>query len=48
MKHNLDQILKCIDDEAEVVIQRAQSPEMFEAVSAFIQKRPPDFSQFQS
>lgn len=46
MKHNLDQIIKCIDDEAEVVMQRAQSPEMFEAVSAFIQKRPPDFSQF--
>lgn len=46
MKHNLDQILKCIDDEAEVVMQRAQSPEMFEAVSAFMQKRKPDFSQF--
>lgn len=46
MKHNLEQILQCIDDEAEVVIQRAQSPEMFEAVSAFMQKRQPDFSQF--
>lgn len=46
MKHNLDQILKCIDDEAEVVMQRASSPEMFEAVSAFMQKRKPDFSQF--
>ncbi|QIO05521.1 enoyl-CoA hydratase-related protein [Acinetobacter shaoyimingii] len=46
MKHNLEQILKCIDDEAEVVMQRAQSPEMFEAVSAFLQKRKPDFSQF--
>lgn len=46
MKHNLDQILKCIDDEAEIVMQRATSPEMFEAVSAFMQKRQPDFSQF--
>lgn len=46
MKHNLDQIIKCIDDEAEVVIQRAQSPEMFEAICAFMQKRQPDFSQF--
>lgn len=46
MKHNLDQILKCIDDEAEIVMQRANSPEMFEAVSAFMQKRKPDFSQF--
>lgn len=46
MKQNLEQILKCIDDEAEVVMQRAQSPEMFEAVSAFMQKRKADFSQF--
>ena len=46
MKHNLEQILQCIDDEAEVVMQRAQSPEMFEAISAFMQKRKADFSQF--
>ena len=46
MKHNLEQILQCIDHEAEIVMQRASSPEMFEAVSAFIQKRQPDFSQF--
>lgn len=46
MKHNLDQILKCIDDEAEIVMQRARSPELFEAVSALMQKRKPDFSQF--
>ena len=46
MKHNLEQILQCIDDEAEVVMERAQSPEMVEAVSAFMQKRKPDFSQF--
>ena len=46
MKHNLDQILKCIDDEAEIVMQRAQSAEMIEAVSALIQKRKPDFFPF--
>lgn len=46
MKYNLDEILKCIDDEAEVVMQRATSPEMFEAMCAFMQKRKPDFSQF--
>ncbi len=46
MKHNLDQILECIDKEAEIVMQRANSAEMFEAVSAFIQKRKPDFKQF--
>lgn len=46
MKHDIERVLKCIDEEAEVVMQRANSPEMFEAVSAFMQKRPPDFSQF--
>ena len=46
MKPNLEEILKCIDDEAEIVMQRTQSAEMLEAISAFIQKRPPDFSQF--
>lgn len=46
MKHNLKQIMQCIDQEAEVVIERARSPEMFEAVSAFMQKRKPDFKQF--
>lgn len=46
MKQNLSQILQCIDVEAEVVMQRAKSPEMFEAVMAFMQKRQPDFSQF--
>lgn len=46
MKHDIERVLTCIDEEAEVVMQRANSPEMFEAVSAFMQKRPPDFSQF--
>lgn len=46
MKHNLQQILACIDHEAEIVCQRIQSPELMEAISAFMQKRKPDFSQF--
>lgn len=46
MKHNLDQIIECIDHEAEIFMQRVQSPEMLEAVQAFMQKRKPDFSQF--
>lgn len=46
MKHNLQQILACIDHEAEIVCQRIQSPELMEAISAFMQKRKPDFSPF--
>ncbi|NHC04138.1 enoyl-CoA hydratase [Acinetobacter sp. 187] len=46
MKHNLDEIIKCIDDEAVVFMQRVAQPEMMEAVTAFMQKRKPDFTQF--
>lgn len=46
MKHNMAQILQCIDHEAEIVMQRAASVEMVEAVSALLQKRSPDFRQF--
>ena len=46
MKHNLQDIVKCIDDEAVVFMQRVAQPEMMEAVSAFMQKRKPDFTQF--
>ncbi len=46
MKHNLADIVKCIDDEAEVFMKRVASPEMMEAVQAFMQKRRPDFTQF--
>ena len=46
MKHNLPEILKCLDDEAEIFMQRVQSPETREAVSAFMQKRQPNFMQF--
>ncbi|TCM67831.1 enoyl-CoA hydratase/carnithine racemase [Acinetobacter calcoaceticus] len=46
MKHNLQEILDCIDHEAEIFMQRVASPEMMEAVQAFMQKRKPDFSQF--
>ncbi len=46
MKHNLAEILTCIDDEAEIFMQRVASAEMLEAVQAFMQKRKPDFTQF--
>lgn len=46
MKHNLAEIIECIDDEAEIFMKRVGSPEMMEAVQAFIQKRKPDFTQF--
>lgn len=46
MKHNLDEIVACIDHEAEIFMQRVGSPEMLEAVQAFMQKRKPDFTQF--
>lgn len=46
MKQDLADIIKCIDDEAEIFMQRVRSPEMKEAVQAFMQKRQPDFSQF--
>ncbi|ENV33439.1 enoyl-CoA hydratase [Acinetobacter gerneri] len=46
MKHNLDEIIECIDHEAEVFMKRVRSPEMAEAVQAFLQKRKPDFAQF--
>ena len=46
MKHDLDEIVQCVDDEAEIFMQRVRSPEMKEAVQAFMEKRKPDFSQF--
>ena len=46
MKHNLEEIVQCIDDEAVVFMKRVKSPEMAEAVAAFMQKRKPDFAQF--
>lgn len=46
MKHNLEEIIQCVDDEAVIFMQRVKSPEMAEAVAAFIQKRKPNFSQF--
>lgn len=46
MKHNLKEIIECIDHEAEIFMKRVASPEMAEAVAAFMQKRQPDFSQF--
>ena len=46
MKHNVNEIVAWIDHEAEIFMQRVGSPEMMEAVAAFMQKRKPDFSQF--
>ncbi len=46
MKHNLNEIIECVDHEAEIFMKRVKSPEMAEAVQAFLQKRKPDFSQF--
>lgn len=46
MKHNLNDILQWIDHEADIFMSRVGSPEMMEAVSAFMQKRRPDFTQF--
>ena len=46
MKKDLADIITCVDDEAEIFMQRVRSPEMMEAVQAFMQKRKPDFSQF--
>ncbi|MFV5502415.1 MULTISPECIES: enoyl-CoA hydratase-related protein [unclassified Acinetobacter] len=46
MKHNLDEIVEWIDHEAEIFMNRVGSAEMMEAVQAFMQKRKPDFTQF--
>lgn len=46
MKHNVDEIVQWIDHEAEIFMARVGSPEMMEAVQAFMQKRKPDFTQF--
>ena len=46
MKHNLAEIIECIDHEADIFMKRVGSPEMMEAVQAFMQKRKPDFTQF--
>jgi enoyl-CoA hydratase/carnithine racemase len=45
MKHNLEEIIQCVDDEAVIFMQRVKSPEMAEAVAAFMQKRKPNFAQ---
>ncbi|QXW26931.1 enoyl-CoA hydratase/isomerase family protein [Acinetobacter johnsonii] len=46
MKHNVNDIVAWIDHEAEIFMDRVGSPEMMEAVAAFMQKRKPDFTQF--
>ena len=39
-------VIECIDNEADIFMKRVGSPEMMEAVQAFMQKRQPDFTQF--
>ena len=46
MKQNLPEILEWIDEEAEIFMQRVKSPELHEAVNAFLEKREADFSKF--
>jgi enoyl-CoA hydratase/carnithine racemase len=46
MKHDVDEIVSWIDHEAVIFMSRVGSPEMMEAVQAFMQKRKPDFTQF--
>ncbi len=46
MKANLEEIIGWIDYEADIFMQRVQSPEMLEALTAFKEKRLPDFSKF--
>lgn len=46
MKQNLPEILGWIDEEAEIFMQRVKSPELHEAVNAFLEKRPADFSKY--
>ncbi|MFB2539286.1 MULTISPECIES: enoyl-CoA hydratase-related protein [unclassified Acinetobacter] len=46
MKHDMTEIVQLIDQEAEIFMQRVQSAEMREALTAFQEKRPADFSHF--
>ncbi|PVZ88645.1 enoyl-CoA hydratase [Serratia sp. S1B] len=46
MKQNLLEILAWIDEEAEIFMQRVKSPELHEAINAFLEKREADFSKF--
>ena len=46
MKHDVDEIVSWIDHEAVIFMNRVGSAEMTEAVQAFMQKRKPDFTQF--
>jgi enoyl-CoA hydratase/carnithine racemase len=46
MKADLQDIVDWIDYEATIFLQRVRSPEMHEALRAFKEKRPADFTQF--
>lgn len=46
LMRDTDEIARIMDAEIEVFAERLQSPEAREAFMAFMEKRPPDFSQF--
>ena len=46
-KHFMDKIMETNDKEFRSFVGRLSSPEAGEAVQAFMEKRKPDFSQFQ-
>jgi enoyl-CoA hydratase/carnithine racemase len=41
--HHLDAVDKAINEEQEAMARQAGSPENIEAITAFIEKRPPNF-----
>jgi enoyl-CoA hydratase/carnithine racemase len=45
MRGDADAVAKRVDEEAEEFARRLKSPEAREALSAFLEKRPPDFSK---